>query len=192
MRDIGFDGVLLDADDDVPVSFIKKTLDILHEYNQRHVVLFRRIEGVESEFFQKISEGMLTNVIEAGESSPATKAVNFGSSHVKAAHQRTPSFEIKQMPKREFLETISKAVDLTDDEKKAVISGISDGAYTHCRFAKYLKDGKTSLEVEKCNPQKEIGKDADGHTMVEGGSGSVSVYEKVDGHWVPVVSTQYD
>jgi len=48
------DGVLLDAADDVPVSFIRSTLRILQEGGQRRFVLFRRVEGVTSDFFNEL------------------------------------------------------------------------------------------------------------------------------------------
>ena len=49
-------GFLVDASDDTPVWAIKKTLSLLHESNQREVVLFRMIEGVESDFFWDLFE----------------------------------------------------------------------------------------------------------------------------------------
>lgn len=52
----GLDGVLFDASDDVPVSYVKKTLHTLQKGGQRHFVLFRRIEGVQSDFFNRLDK----------------------------------------------------------------------------------------------------------------------------------------
>jgi hypothetical protein len=54
LRKAGMDGVLLDAEDNVSVGFVTKTLTLLHQYGQRHVVLFQLVEGVQSDFFSHL------------------------------------------------------------------------------------------------------------------------------------------
>jgi hypothetical protein len=59
LRDNRIDGAIVDAYGDVPISAIKKTITILQDYGQRRIVLFKLIEGVESDFFRNLSAPLL-------------------------------------------------------------------------------------------------------------------------------------
>lgn len=48
------------------------------------------------------------------------------------------------------------------------------------------------MEIDQFYPQKEMGKDSDGHTIIEGGSGCKSTYGYRNGQWTTRGGIFYD
>ena len=96
------------------------------------------------------------------------------------------------MPKGDFLDAVSKSTELTDAEKRIIKRDISADVYTHCGLVKYKRSRKLCMEIHQFYPRKVVGKDSDGHTVVEGACGCRAVYEYVGGQWQLPLVTMYD
>jgi len=112
-----------------------------------------------------------------------------------AAHKsenRTVLCKIKTLTKAEFLIEVAKSDKLNDNDKKAIQKAVSIDVYSHCKLIKYKSEDKLFMELDQFYPRKELGKDAEGHTLVEGGSGSLDKFEMNEGKWWAGGGMNYD
>lgn len=106
--------------------------------------------------------------------------------------QKETLFEIKSMPKQEFLNAVKETEQLDGAEKQLVQRRVDPFVYTHCRLTKCNVNGELVLKLDQFYPRVELGQDADGHKIVDGGSGSISKYKKRDAEWTFFEGIDYD
>lgn len=113
-------------------------------------------------------------------------------------HKNKPSLilKIEGTPKDTFLKCVDESSDLTHADREIiredVTRGASAGGYTHVKLSKYKQNGETYLEIDMYYPRKQIGEDSSGHTIVTGGSGSISKYKLENEKWRIVGGVHYD
>ena len=106
--------------------------------------------------------------------------------------QRGTLFEIREMPKKRFLDFVAETDGLTGSEKKTVKDYISAKVYSHCKLVKYRCGEKLFMVIDQYYPLRKVGRDAKGRPTMAGGSGSRSTYACVDDKWVMVEGMHYD
>jgi hypothetical protein len=83
--------------------------------------------------------------------------------------------EIKTLPKSAFLKSVAVTTALSSEDKLTISNAISQDVYTHAYVQKAEYRGTQFLVIDQFYPKQIVGKDNEGHEIVEGGSGSLGL-----------------
>ena len=86
--------------------------------------------------------------------------------------------EIKTLPKSDFLKSVAVTTALSPEDKVTISNAISHDVYTHANVQKGEYRGTQFLVIDQFYPKQIVGKDNEGHDLVEGGSGTLELIVK--------------